>query len=161
MSAVTVRGVPEVRAMLAKVGPEEMKRRTKLGLREAGKVAKSAMVSEAPAGYERMRRKGSIQVRATRRGKPGIWVKYNNKKVYFKHMVMGGTKPHGPRGRSKTLGFVPNWNPYMSSAPPAGARWVSAGFVRGVRPNPIVDRAFAKAERPMTTAMMDKLTEGL
>lgn len=162
--------VEEVRRMLAKASYPEMQKRTKAGLREAGKIGKNALVSEAPSNSTRLRRKGSVKLHAPKKpqDRPGIWIHYDKDIAYFKHFVMGGTKKHGTRekegghrNRGNFLIFYPNWNPYMKTARPAGARQIRVAEVKGVQPNPFADRAFAKAERPMTNAFWAKLREGL
>lgn len=89
----------------------------------------------------------AVRVKRAKTGKPG-WVVGSRRKIaFFWHMVINGTRDHGPR-KADALVFVPGWNPYLgASSHGAGNGWVRARRVRGVKPNPIIDRVVARRER--------------
>lgn len=83
----------------------------------------------------------AVRVRRAKRDRPG-WVVGSRRKIaYFWHMVIGGTRDHGPR-KAPALVFVPNVNQYIgaSSHGVESGRVVRTRRVRGVRANPIVAR---------------------
>jgi hypothetical protein len=91
----------------------------------------------------------AVRVKRARTGKPG-WVVGSRRKVaFFWHMVINGTKAHGPR-KANALIFIPGWNPFLGASSHGvggeAGKWVRAKRVRGVAPNPIVDRVVARRE---------------
>lgn len=103
----------------------------------------------------------AVRVKRARTGKPG-WVVGSRRKIaFFWHMVIGGTKDHGPR-KADQLVFIPGFNPYIgASSKGVGNRVVRTRRVRGVRPNPIVDRVVARRERAVAAALQKDIAKGL
>lgn len=114
----------------------------------AGVMAKAVRAEAAPRSRHMAR---AVRVRRARTGRPGWVVGGKRRTAFFWHMVIGGTRSHGPR-KANELMFVPNWNPYIgasSKAPVGGARggWVRVRSVRGVPADDIVERAARKSEQ--------------
>lgn len=98
----------------------------------------------------------AVRLKRARTGKPG-WVVGSRRKTppgfYPWHMVIGGTRAHGPR-RANALVFIPGFNPYLgASSHGAGNGWVRARQVAGVPANDIVGRAVAKYETATAAAI--------
>lgn len=154
---VTFEGKEGVHRMLSAYSDPEITKRLKAATKDGAKVFVKPLKSEARPVSRRMA--NAVKVKAnTKDDKPGYHVRFVTKKgspasPYFKHMVIGGTKSHGPRS-APALVFVPGWNQYMNRAPRArrvggsGSRtgWVRTSSVRGVKANPMVTRVADRYE---------------
>lgn len=153
---IDIEGKEGVHEMLSAYADPEMTKRLKTATKAGAKVFVRPLKSEARGISRRMA--NSVKVLVNKKDKPGHYVAFRGKgpaNPYFKHMVIGGTKDHGPKrvarvsiGRfsfgnkgAAALVFVPGWNPYMNRAPrkgKVGGGWVRAQRVKGVGPRPIV-----------------------
>lgn len=110
----------------------------------AQSLAKDVRAEARPVSKHMAR---AVRVKRAKTGKPG-WVVGSRRKIaFFWHMVINGTRDHGPR-KADALVFVPGWNPYLgASSKGVGSKWVRALRVRGVTANPIIDRVVSRRER--------------
>ena len=156
--AVTIEGLPEARAMLSPYSEANLTASLKAATKAAAKVFVRPLKAEARPVSRRMAT--AVKVLANKRDKPGYHVAFRGKPAYFKHMVIGGTRPHGPK-RAEALVFVPGWNQYMGRAPRAGrvgGGWVRARSVRGVPSNEMVARVFRAHEQQAADVAMREIT---
>lgn len=142
---VTVDGVPAIhRAFRPLLEPEITAIIDASNKKAAQLLAKDVRAEARPVSRHMAR---AVRVKRAKTGKPG-WVVGSRRKIaFFWHMVINGTRDHGPR-KADALVFVPGWNPYLgASSHGAGNGWVRALRVRGVKANPIIDRVVARRER--------------
>lgn len=142
---VRVEGVPAIhRAFRPLLEPEITAIIDASTKKAAQSLAKDVRAEARPVSRHMAR---AVRVKRAKTGKPG-WVVGSRRKIaFFWHMVINGTRDHGPR-KADALVFVPGWNPYLgASSHGAGNGWVRARRVRGVKPNPIIDRVVARRER--------------
>lgn len=142
---VTVDGVPAIhRAFRPLLEPEITAIIDASNKKAAQSLAKDVRAEARPVSRHMAR---AVRVKRAKTGKPG-WVVGSRRKIaFFWHMVINGTRDHGPR-KADALVFVPGWNPYLgASSHGVGNGWVRAKRVRGVKPNPIIDRVVARRER--------------
>lgn len=150
---VEVRGITELqRALRPLLEPEITKHIDASNKKAAQSLAKDLRKEAKPVSKHMAR---AVRVKRAKTGKPGWIVGSRRKIAFFWHMVIGGTKDHGPR-KAPALVFVPGWNPYIgASSKGAGNKVVRAMRVRGVKPNPIVDRVVARRETPVAKQLED------
>lgn len=158
-----VRGIPEVRRMLKQYAHPELTRRAQQATKAGGQVFKAPLRAEAGKVSRRMRK--GVSVRRARRERPATIISIRPKVAFFRHMVIGGTKDHGPRAAPY---MVIGLNDLRASGsrkvrvhgPGAlrgqGLRRVSR--VRGVKPNPMIARVFDSYEGPAWKAVEMNLT---
>lgn len=145
--SVRVTGVSAIhRALRPLLDPELSSRIDVANKRAAQSLAKDVRAEARPASRHMAK---AVRVKRARTGKPG-WVVGSRRKVFpFWHMVINGTRAHGPR-KAAALIFVPGWNQYLGASSHGvggqGGKWVRAKRVRGVAANPIVDRVVARRE---------------
>lgn len=125
MSDITVLGVPEVRAALAKYEEAPLKKTLQKATNASGKFLKPKVQAEAPRRTGRLRR--SISSRQARRERPATIVTARPKVAFYRHMVIGGTKPHRIRFPDQKAAGVP----------------VAQGNIAhpGAKANPFIERA--------------------
>jgi hypothetical protein len=142
---VQVSGVDGVRRALAPWLEPELTAHLDAANKRAAQTMAKELRAEAKPVSKHMSR--AVRVKRARTGKPG-WVVGSKRKIaFFWHMVIGGTRDHGPR-KAKALVFVPGWNPYLGASSRGVDRgWIRAARVRGVGPNPIVERVARQHER--------------
>lgn len=142
---VTVDGVPAIHRAFRPLLEPEITQIIDAATRTAARSLAKDVKAEARPVSRHMAR--AVRVKRAKTGKPG-WVVGSRRKIaFFWHMVINGTRDHGPR-KADALVFVPGWNPYLgASSHGAGNGWVRARRVRGVKPNPIIDRVVARRER--------------
>ena len=129
---VQVKGADAIhRALQPLLDPEFSQQIDAANKKGAQSLAKDVR-SEARPASRRMAK--AVRVKRARTGKPGWVVGSKRKTAFFWHMVINGTKAHGPK-RAKMLVFV---------TPTATVR---TKHVAGVKANPIVDRVVARRER--------------
>lgn len=136
---VTVKGDREIHAILRKWMEPELTNELDAGNKKAGQLLAKELRKELRPISKHMAK--AVRLKRARTGKPE-WVVGSRRKIaFFWHMLIGGTRAHGPR-RAPALVFIPNWNPYIgaSSKGVGSGRVVRAQRVRGVRPNPAVER---------------------
>lgn len=125
MSAlVTIKGADGVHAMLRDYMEPVLPRRMQDATKAGATVFKAPLKAEARKVSKRMGNNVSV-VRA-RKDRPATIVKFG-KRAWFEHFVIGGTSDHGPRSAG-ALVFE------------GRGGLVRTQRVRGVPPNPLVDR---------------------
>lgn len=140
---VQVKGADALHRTLSKWLQPELDKQLDAATKESAKVMAKELKSALRPVSKRMAR--AVRVRRAKRERPGYVVGSRRKTAFFWPFVIGGTRDHGPR-KAKLLVWV---------TPTATVR---AHRVRGVRPNPIVERVASRTEnRAMAEA--DKLME--
>lgn len=140
MSDVEVRGADGVIRMLKAYTDPTMKRRLQRAVKAGADELKGPLRAESARVSRHMAKAvTTIQNPGTLSGKhdrvtdPHVFVGYRRKVAPFAHIVIGGSRDHGPR-KADVMVF---------SNPPVGVR---ARRVRGVTPNPIVSRVASRHE---------------
>lgn len=124
---IQVRGLANVQAMLAKAadtkeGTKYLQRATAAG----GKALKPFLVEAAP--YPGLKK--AVWIHRASRNRPATVTGHHRRAdSFYWHMVVGGTKDHGPK-KAHWI-FIPHPGGTFSLVP----------SVRGVKPNPFVARA--------------------
>lgn len=128
---VQVKGAgPIHRALRPLLDPEFSNGIDKANKKAAQSLARPVRV-EARAASRRMGR--AVRVKRARTGKPDWVVGGRRRTAFFWHFVINGTRDHGPK-RAPALRFQVNGD------------YVRAQRVRGVKPNPIIDRVVSRDE---------------
>lgn len=150
--SVRVEGVRGIRKILSLWLEPELTDELDVATKRGARLYAKALRAELRPVSRHMSK--AVRVKRARTGRPG-WVVGSRRKIaFFWHMVIGGTRAHGPR-KADALIFVPGWNQYLgASSHGAGNGWVRARRVRGVRPNPIVERV-ARRDESAVTAQID------
>lgn len=144
MSAfIRITGAAGVHEMLAPYTNPRLPKRMQAVTKAGATVFKAPLKAEAGRVSKRLAR--SVSVRTARKDKPATIVTFRPKIAFFRHFVIGGTRDHGPR-KAKVLVFKGK-----------DGDLVVAHRVRGVRPNPIVDRVAAAYEGRAYDAMSQAL----
>lgn len=135
---VKVNGIGPIRRALRPLLEPELTKHLDAANRAAARSLAKDLRKEVKPISKHMAK--AVRVKRARTGKPG-WVVGSRRKVaFFWHMVIGGTRSHGPR-KAPALVFVPGWNPYLgASSKGAGNRVVRVKRVRGVKGNDAVGR---------------------
>lgn len=128
---VDVRGIPEVQASLGKLTGPAMKRTLQKASTAGAKALKKPVQAAAPKGATGRLRK-SISSRQARRDRPAAVVTARPKIAFYRHMVIGGTKAHGPRKASNTMLIFRGRD----------GRNVMTPWVRGTPARPFIDVGF-------------------
>lgn len=140
---IEIRGDREVRQMLGQYKNPTLTKRLQDATKAGATVFKPAVKAEAGRVSKRLAR--SVSVRRAKRDRPATILVFRPKVAFFRHFVIGGTRDHGPR-KAQWLFFIPGWNQYFTTGPPAGRSQVRAKRVRGVRANPIIARVASRLE---------------
>jgi hypothetical protein len=142
--AVETVGVSGIRKALAPWLEPELTAELDVATKRAAQTLAKDLRSEARPVSKHMAK--AVRVKRARTGKPGWIVGSRRKVAFFWHMVIRGTKSHGPR-KAKALVFVPGWTPYIgASSHGVGNGVVRVSRVKGVDPNPIVERVARRGE---------------
>lgn len=139
---VDIRGVAEVQAYLASVDKASnatLQKATSAGAR----ALKPYVQAAAPVQTGRLRK--SVSAHQARRQRPAAIV---TPRAFYAHMVIGGTKDHGPKKAS-----------VMAFEGRNGA--VFAHHVRGTKPRPFVDEGFNAGQGAMNAAIDKVIDEAL
>lgn len=162
---ISVKGVSGVRKMLAPFLEPELTRELQEATKQGAKVLRAPLRSALSGVSKRMA--GAISIRKAKRGRPATIVGSKRKKAFFWHMVIGGTKEHGPRtARYMVIGL----NAARGTAATVRARKTGSGLiqgpgamrgrgfrlvrhVRGVPPNPIIDEVATANQSRVIAAM--------
>jgi len=133
MSAlIEVRGVGPIRRALRPWLEPELDKELDAATKASAQLYARELRKELRGVSKRMAR--AVRVRRAKRDRPG-WVVGSRRKVaFFWPFVIGGTRSHGPR-KAKSLYF---YGKDGQTHRPAR--------VRGVRPNPIVERVASRSE---------------
>jgi hypothetical protein len=129
---IQVTGVSGIRRALAPWLEPELTRELDAANRAAARVLAKELRAEVKPLSKRMAK--AVRVKRARTGKPGWVVGAKRKTAFFWHMVIRGTRDHGPR-KAKALIWT------------AGGRTIVARRVRGVRGVPVIERVAQRAER--------------
>lgn len=129
--SVDVRGVKEVQRSLDRVSGAPMKRTLQRATNASAKFLKPLVQAESPRKTGKLRK--SISAGQAKRGRPASIVKARPKIAFYRHMVMGGTKPHRIRFPDQKRAGVPK----------------SQGNIQhpGARANPFIDRVAQRYHR--------------
>lgn len=147
---IDVRGVPGVLAALDGLTGAQMTRTLQRASTAGAKALKPFIKAEAPIGpsgnkyTKRGALRRSISARKAKRDLPAAVVSARPKVAFYRHMVIGGTKPHRIRFPSEVAAGVGR----------------TEGSIRhpGSRPNPFIARGFAKGESAALAAI-DKVID--
>lgn len=150
MSAIEIKGVEGIHKMLSAYMHPEFTKRLKRATKAGGNELKNPLRSASAQVSKRMAKAVSVVQspkglvgKFGRSPDPGVYVGYRRKIAPFAHIVIGGSKDHGPRKAG--VMFFRN--------PPVG---VTARRVRGVKPNPIVAKvAAAHGDKVLSAVMRD------
>lgn len=136
-SFITIKGADGVHKMLNQYMQPILPRRLQRAMKAGGDQLKNPLKAESRKVSRRMGNAVTVvQSPSGLAGKlekvrdPHVFVGYRRKTAPFAHMVIGGTRAHGPR-KARVMVF---------RNPPVG---VVATHVSGVQPNPIVSRVAA------------------
>lgn len=146
MISVDVRGVGDVQDALAKLDDKQAKAMLQKSASAGAKVLKGTVKSAAPKGATG-NLKRSIRSGQTKRKRPAARVYVFKPIAFYRHMVVGGTKAHGPKRAS-----------WLVFRPVGEAHNVWARRVRGTRPRPFFAQGF-DAGRSAAEAAIDKVVD--
>jgi hypothetical protein len=135
---VDIRGIPEVRSALGKMEGPLMKRTLQKAATAGAKTLKPFVQAEAPKGKTGRLRK-SVSSRQARRERPAAVVSARPKVAFYRHMVIGGTKPHQIRFPNQKAAGVPKSQGNISHP--------------GAKPNPFVSRGFDRGQSAAMAAV--------
>ncbi len=142
---IDLRGIPEVMAALDKLTPAKTNRVLQKASSAGARALKPHIRAEAPGparpGNRHVRSgalRRSISARAARRDRPAAVVSARPKVAFYRHMVIGGTKPHEIRKPATT---------------PTGGRYMRVLRHPGARANPFVARGFSKGQHDAYAAI--------
>lgn len=156
---VRVHGVPPLqRAFRELLDPELTNTIDVSNKKTAQSLAKDLRAEARPVSKHMAR---AVRVKRAKTGKPG-WVVGSRRKIaFFWHMVIGGTKDHGPR-RADALVFIPGWNPYIgASSQGVGNKVIRTMRVRGVGATPLIERMMARREAAAARALENDIAKRL
>jgi hypothetical protein len=141
---VQVRGVTELQRALRPLLEPELTNMLDAENKKAAQALAKDVRAEAKPVSKHMAK--AVRVKRAKTGKPGWVVGARRKVAWFWHIVIGGSKDHGPRNADAMV-FIPGWNPYLgASSKGVGSKVVRVKRVRGVRANPIIERVVARRE---------------
>lgn len=139
---VDVRGVAEVQTYLDSV--DKASNRTLQQATTAGaRALKPFVKAAAPVQTGRLRK--SVSAHQARRQRPAAIVEPT---AFYRHMVIGGTKDHGPK-KASVMVFKGEHGTVFTR------------HVRGTKPRPFVDEGFAAGEAAMNAAIDKVIDEAL
>ncbi len=144
MIGVSIAGQDGVHRMLQDYTTPKLPKRMQIATKAGGTVFKAPLKAEARKVSKRLAR--SVSVRTARKDRPATIVTFRPKVAFFRHFVIGGTADHGPK-KAKVLIFRGR-----------NGQNVTTRRVKGVNPNPIVTRVFARLERQALDASIRSLT---
>lgn len=126
---IEVRGMQDVLKALDKLDPKAGKKLMQKATAEgAKKVLKPKVKSESP--WPSMKR--AVRAGAAKKDKPAGIVKYDPKRAFYRHMLIGGTKAHSTKARRS--GGIQAFDD-------GGTKKFSRGHeVRGIKANPVITR---------------------
>lgn len=135
--SIDVLGIPEVQEALDKLGGAPMKKTLQAASTAGAKALKPFVVAEAPKRTGKLRR--SISARRAKRDLPAAIVSPRPKVAFYRHMVIGGTKPHRIRFPDQKARGVPK----------------AEGNIQhpGAKPNPFVARGYDKGKSTALAAI--------
>jgi hypothetical protein len=143
VTTILITGQAGVHQMLAPYTAPRLPKRMQAVTKAGATVFKAPLKAEAGKVSKRLAR--SVSVRTAAKDKPATVVTFRPKIAFFRHWIIGGTRDHGPKS-AKALVFKGK-----------DGNLVVTGRVRGVQPNPIVDRVVARYEGRAYDAMSEAL----
>lgn len=146
MIGVDVRGIEDVQDALGKLDAKQSKAMLQKSASAGAKVLKGTVKAAAPVGATGNLRR-SIRSGQTKRHRPAARVYVVKRVAFYRHMVVGGTKAHGPR--------TANW---LIFRPAGSAHNVWARRVRGTKPRPFFAEGF-DAGRSAANQAIDKVVD--
>lgn len=146
MIGVDVRGIDDVKDALEGLNDKQAKAMLQKSASAGAKVLKGTVKAAAPKGATGNLRR-SIRSGQTKRHRPAARVYVNKRVAFYRHMVVGGTKAHGPRTAS-----------WLIFRPAGEAHNVWAKRVRGTKPRPFFAQGFA-AGQSAAEAAIDKVVD--
>lgn len=150
---VDIRGMPEVLRALEQLQGPPLRKTLQKASNAAGRALKPHVQAAAPVGPpgNRVTKRGalrrSVSTRQARRDRPAAVVSARPKVAFYRHMVIGGTRPHRIRTHAQKLAGVGK----------------SQGAIRhpGARPKPFIAQGFARGERDALAAIDRVIAEAL
>jgi hypothetical protein len=146
MIGVDVRGIDDVQDALGKLDAKQSKAMLQKSASAGAKVLKGTVKTAAPKGATGNLRR-SIRSGQTKRHRPAARVYVVKKVAFYRHMVVGGTKAHGPRTAT-----------WLVFRPAGAAHNVWAKRVRGTQPRPFFAQGF-DAGRSAAEREIDKVVD--
>jgi hypothetical protein len=149
---VDIRGIPELQAALAKFEDAPAKKLLQKASTAGAKALKPPIQGEAPVGPSgnRHTKRGalrrSVSSRQARKDRPAAVVSARPKVAFYRHMVIGGTKPHDIRRPATT---------------PTGGQYMRVIHHPGAKANPFVERGFQSGEAAALAAIDRVIDEAL
>ncbi len=132
-AGVQILGIAEVQRALDRIDDAGEKKVLQAAVTAGAKAIKPYVVAAAPRGATG-KLKRSISARQAKRDRPAAVVSARPKVAFYRHMVIGGTKDHGPK-KAKALVF-----------PGKQGGLVRTGHVRGTSSRPFIAEGFAAGE---------------
>jgi len=155
---ISVQGVSGVRRMLAPFLDPELTQNMQEATKKGAQVLRAPLKSALRPLSKRMA--GAVSIRRAKRDRPATIVGSKRKKAFFWHMVIGGTRSHGPRrapymviGLNALRGSGSGKVRIQGPGALRGQGLRRASKVRGVPPNPVVDRVARSNESRVVEAM--------
>jgi hypothetical protein len=146
MIGVDVRGIDDVQDALGKLDAKQSKAMLQKSASAGAKVLKGTVKAAAPVGATGNLRR-SIRSGQTKRHRPAARVYVVKRVAFYRHMVVGGTKAHGPK-TAKFLVF----------RPAGSASTVWAKKVKRTLPRPFFAEGF-DAGRSAAEQAIDKVVD--
>jgi hypothetical protein len=144
--SVTIVGLKELQRELDKMEPGPLNKTLQKGMTASGKFLKPHVQAAAPRGKTGKLKK-SVSARQARRQKPGAIISARPKVAFYRHMVIGGTKPHRIR------------------FPDQRASGVGKGegniYHPGAKAQPFISRTADRFEEPAAKVAMDAIKKEL
>ena len=144
--SIDVRGVAEVQAFLARI--DEGQKATLQKASTAGARALKPFVKAAAPRGATGRLARSISGRQAARDRPAAVVTARPKVAFYRHMVLDGTKDHGPK-KASVMVFKGDHGTVFTR------------HVRGTKPRPFMAEGFAAGEAAMNAAIDKVIDEAL
>ena len=101
-----VKGLKEVLDLLDKMEPKATNRVMAKATAEGAKKVLKPKLKSAAAGISR-RLSSSVRAGSAKRDKPAGIVRFDPKRAWFRHFIIGGTKPHRIRFHDQVVAGVP------------------------------------------------------
>jgi hypothetical protein len=144
--SVDVQGIDTVQDALGKFDAKQSKAMLQKGASAGAKVLKGTVKAAAPPNVTGNLRR-SIRSGQTKRRRPAARVYVVKRVAFYRHMVVGGTKAHGPRTAN-----------FLIFRPAGSAHNVWAKRVRGTKPRPFFAEGF-DAGRSAAEHAIDKVVD--
>jgi predicted RNA-binding protein with EMAP domain len=144
--SVTIHGLKELQAEMAKLEPAPLKKLLQKGTASGGKYLKPKVVAETPRRTGRMRK--SVSAATAKKDRPASIVKFRTgRNAWYRHFVIQGTKPHRIRFPDQRAAGIPR----------------SQGNIQhpGAKANNVMGRVQSRHERAAADAAIDTIRKEL